>query len=345
MNLFRATPNAFVTPVLIAINVLVFLAMVANGVPILNPGTDVLLKWGADFGPAVTHGQWWRLLTAAFLHAGILHIGMNMYVLYGVGPFTERLFGNLGYIVIYFLSALFGSLTSVTWQPFIVSVGASGAVFGVYGALLGFLLRERRTIPAERLKSLVQNALVFVVLNMAIGMNKSGIDMGAHAGGFIGGFLVGCALARPLVPIDGRGRAMRAFAVATVGGALVVALTLRLPAADDLSSEIDRFEAVENGLNKSFNEAGNKLDRKELSPAEFSQLVSGKLVPAYRDEIVTLGKLKIGGRQQQMVSKIQKYLALRADGWSMIADGVRTSDSRLVEAGKAKTSEAEASLK
>src|SRR6202011_2677222 len=110
-----------------------FVAMVATGVHWLSPTTADLIKWGADYGPRTTAGEWWRLGSSMFLHLGIIHIAFNMVVLWDIGRFTERLLGNAGFLIVYVLSGLFGSLASVLINPHIPSAGASGAVFGLYG--------------------------------------------------------------------------------------------------------------------------------------------------------------------------------------------------------------------
>jgi rhomboid protease GluP len=99
-----ARPTSVVTLTLIAINVLVFAVMVLKGVSPTNPSGDDLLSWGADYGPYTLNGQWWRLLTACFLHFGIIHIAFNMYVLYQVGIFTELLYGKQKYLLLYIVS-------------------------------------------------------------------------------------------------------------------------------------------------------------------------------------------------------------------------------------------------
>jgi rhomboid protease GluP len=126
-----ATPLAFVTPALLAINVAVFLAMVVAGVPILHPAAADLIRWGADFGPFVIGGQWWRLQTAAFVHVGPLHLAFNMWALLTGGVFVERLFGAARFFTLYLLSAVGGNLAGIAWQPHTAAAGASGAIFGV----------------------------------------------------------------------------------------------------------------------------------------------------------------------------------------------------------------------
>src|SRR5438128_879533 len=142
------TPRLWLTYALIAANVAVWIAGVATGVSAISPSIDALIKWGADYGPlTVTNHQWWRLVTNTFLHIGLLHLAMNMIVLFSIGRFVERLVGQAGFAVLYLACGVAGALVSVAHNPYIVSAGASGAVFGLYGALLGFLLRARGTIP------------------------------------------------------------------------------------------------------------------------------------------------------------------------------------------------------
>ena len=144
---------------LAAVCVLVFLAMTLSGVSPLEPSIEALLDWGANFGPfvAVDH-EYWRLFTSMFLHVGLLHLAFNMWCLLAAGPMIERFFGNLAFAVVYVISGLGGSLASTAVHPLLVSAGASGAIFGIFGALCGFLVAQHRTIPAALLKPLRSSA-------------------------------------------------------------------------------------------------------------------------------------------------------------------------------------------
>jgi rhomboid protease GluP len=187
-----------ITVALIAINVLVFLAMVASGVSFTNPTTRDVLLWGGDFAPLTLRAhQYWRLLTSCFLHFGIVHIGMNMYVLYLIGPFIETVFGRLRYLVIYFIAGLAGSIVSVWVHPAAVGAGASGAIFGLYGAVFGFLLIRRRTLNPVAMKSIGKSAGIFILYNVVYGSISGTTDLSAHIGGLIAGFLAGMLLVRP----------------------------------------------------------------------------------------------------------------------------------------------------
>src|SRR5262252_11016003 len=187
-------PNVSVTSVLIALNVAIFGLMLAWGVAPMQPAIDSLIQWGANYGPKTTQGEWWRMFTCMFLHIGVLHLLFNMIALWNVGGFMERLLGSSGFVVLYLLSGLLGSVASVAWNPFVVSAGASGAIFGLYGGLLAFLVRHRDTMPYANLAALRTNTLAFVGYNLLYGLVQEGIDMAAHIGGLAGGFLCGLVL-------------------------------------------------------------------------------------------------------------------------------------------------------
>jgi rhomboid protease GluP len=218
-DLYTATPRVFVTHVIVAINVAIFLLMSATAGGFFSPKIVTMIRWGAGYGPLTTNGQPWRLFTEMFLHFGVFHVGMNMFVLWQGGPLVERLFGNLAYAVIYLLSGLCGSFLSLYFHPYSVAAGASGAVFGVYGALLGFLCVQRGMVPPAILKSFGGAAGLFVVYNVIFGVAVPGIDMFAHGGGLVGGFLLGTILSRRLAR---NANLIRTIIVAVVGTILVL---------------------------------------------------------------------------------------------------------------------------
>ena len=238
--LFEATPVAFVTPALIAINVLVFIAMCIKGVPFVQPNAQQVLPWGANFGPLTTSGEWWRLVTACFLHFGILHLGVNMYILLQVGVFTERLFGNLRYLVLYLIAGIGGNIAGLFIHPYVVGAGASGAIFGVYGGLLGFLLLERGVVPVRAATGIAKSAGIFVLYNLVAGFARPETDQVAHVGGLVTGFVAGCALAQPLRAGLGQLRPVRAAVVTLVFAAISVFAVRHLPARSASQTEWSR---------------------------------------------------------------------------------------------------------
>jgi membrane associated rhomboid family serine protease/Flp pilus assembly protein TadD len=196
--LIEATPRIFITPIIIALNLVVFVAMLATGVSLIAPQTDQLLKWGADYGPQTLDGEWWRLLSSAFVHIGVFHLLLNMWCLWSLGRLAERMFGNWIFLALYLLSGLGGSLASVLWNPSIVSAGASGAVFGVAGGLVAFWYFGKVALPPSIIKRDFVSILTFVGYNLAFGFAKEGVDNAGHLGGLLVGLALGALLHRSL---------------------------------------------------------------------------------------------------------------------------------------------------
>jgi membrane associated rhomboid family serine protease len=202
-QLLEVTPNTPVTYGLVAINCVMF---VVAGV--LVPHSEILVRLGSDFTPLTIGGEWWRLPTSTFLHLGIVHLGFNMWALYANGPLAERIFGNVRFLVIYLFAGLTGSLASFLWHPVVNGAGASGAIFGVFGAMLAFFVRKPHGLPLSVLRAHRTSVIGFVAYNLVNGARFQGIDNAAHLGGLVGGFALGLLLTRPLDPehrVAGRG--------------------------------------------------------------------------------------------------------------------------------------------
>jgi rhomboid protease GluP len=223
-NLRAIAPRVFVTPAIIVLNLLVFLVMALAGAGLTDVDPRVHVEFGSNYGPLTWNGEPWRLLTSAFIHFGVMHIAFNMYALYNGGVLTEKLFGNARFAVVYLLAALAGSVASSWWDPSRNSAGASGAVFGVFGALLAYIARFPRAIPLDMLKSVRSGAIMLCVYSLAMGVLLPFVDNAAHVGGLLGGAASGYLLARPFEP---EARAVsRPGQVAAVAVAVCVALAL-----------------------------------------------------------------------------------------------------------------------
>ncbi|HEV7884296.1 MAG TPA: rhomboid family intramembrane serine protease [Solirubrobacteraceae bacterium] len=174
------------TYALIAINVIAWVAMLASGAP-FNGVAGTVYQHGALYGPLVADGEWWRIVTAGFLHAGIIHIAFNMYFLYFLGTILEPMIGKLRFGLIYFVSLVGGSFGALLLTPNTPTVGASGAVFGLMGA--GILVMRARGIDP------MQSGLgITLLLNLGITFLIPGIAIGGHIGGLIAGGIVGYLL-------------------------------------------------------------------------------------------------------------------------------------------------------
>lgn len=182
------------TNVLIAINLIVFVWEIATG----GWGTEsLLLREGALYGPLVAQGQWWRIVTSAFLHGGLLHISFNMFALFQVGRFLEMLIGTRRMLTIYTISMIGSGLSVYLFAYDQVTIGASGAIFGIFGALVAIGLRL-----GERGRSLVMQTLPIVGINLLIGFTVPNISNAGHIGGLLSGFVAGFALVRIRRPVE-----------------------------------------------------------------------------------------------------------------------------------------------
>jgi membrane associated rhomboid family serine protease len=179
-----------VTPILVYINVLVLLAMIVSGISPLTPTAQSLYEWGGNFGPAVAAGQWWRLLTYMFLHGGALHLLGNTFALLYIGMFLEPLLGRFRFAAAYLLTGVSAALLSLAIHSTTVSVGASGAIFGMYGVFLSMLTTNH--IKKSYRKTMLRSILFFVVFNLMYGL-QGNTDNAAHIGGLISGMFVGYA--------------------------------------------------------------------------------------------------------------------------------------------------------
>ncbi len=221
-DLLAATPRVWVTPLLLAACILVYVVMAASGVDAFLPTAQQLLWWGSNNGARVVlRHEAWRLPASVFIHGGVLHLAVNMWCLFNIGPLVERFFGNVATLVLYLAAGVGGAIASMATLPVRGSVGASGAIFGLLGALLAFLLVNHRSVPTTVLRPLRSSALSFVVFNTLFGAAVPIIDQSAHIGGLVTGFLGGLVLIRPWPVIRSRWLALRRL---TLGLALVGAV-------------------------------------------------------------------------------------------------------------------------
>ncbi len=217
------------THVLFGANVAVFLAMVlavilGGGDPLALadpsrgfPG-KVSFAFGANYGPYTLSGDWWRLITYMFVHGNLLHIAFNMWCLWDLGALCESLYGRWTYAVVYLLTGIAGGVASGGWNPRVLSVGASGAVFGLAGALIASFYLGEFSLPSIALKPTLRSLMVFVGFNLFFASMFPGIDQACHIGGLISGLAAGALIARVAPHADASGR--RAGVLATVALAL-----------------------------------------------------------------------------------------------------------------------------
>ncbi|ADL49836.1 rhomboid family intramembrane serine protease [Clostridium cellulovorans] len=185
-NLFSSNQ---ITSIIIFLNIVIFLySSYING-DIFDINTLILVQLGAKVNSYIINGEFYRLLTCTFLHSGLMHIAFNMYALNNIGRLIERVYGWKKFILIYIFAGLSGSLASFLFSPY-VSVGASGAIFGLFGAALIMGLKLKKYINSNFLGSLAS----VIVVNVIFGFSSTGIDNYGHIGGLLGGLLMGALL-------------------------------------------------------------------------------------------------------------------------------------------------------
>jgi len=332
----RSSPeHAPVTSCFIAINLTAFAVMMWFDAGLWHSSTGVQLAWGANFGPATQDGQWWRLFTAMFVHFGIVHLALNMWALWDIGRLVERLYGRPRFVVLYLVSGVVGNLLSLAIQGNqAVSGGASGAIFSLYGALLVFLLRERRQVDRSEFKWLFGAASIFTLLILGMGLIVPGIDNAAHVGGLITGALVGSLMARPWTATSPNPRRLRWWAASALTLSISVLLMNIPPPSYRLSEELRARGAIREFMNEdqrisqnweAILEAGR---RNSLSFDQLAGSIDTNVATVYREsfEALRVASPDSPAPSSKTIEALQTYAIFRANTVSELADGLRTND-------------------
>ena len=191
----RRESSIGLTQVIFGINAAVFLGMALSSSTVMDFPVHERVVWGANVGALTFSGEWWRLLTNVFVHGGFIHIAFNMWCLWNLGQLCESLYGRWTYAAIYLICGLGASLASAAWHPYTPSVGASGAIFGLAGALITALKLGEFSVPRSALSGTLRSLGAFVVYNLIFGFVIPGIDNTAHIGGLVTGLILGALIA------------------------------------------------------------------------------------------------------------------------------------------------------
>jgi len=222
---------------LLAVNVIVFAAMIQAGVSPTRPEVGQLIAKGANFGPkTIGEGEYWRLITSGFLHVGFFHIAMNMLCLWGLARQLERFFGAVTTIAVYVLTTIGAETLSMAYDPFRVSAGASGPIFGITGVLVAFLYYGKHDLTEFERSAALRSTIQFAVLNLFIGL-AGGIDNMAHLGGLVTGLLIGVGLSRR------RREEQHHIPVGVLASAAVILALLIVPVARAKKPQLDVLKA------------------------------------------------------------------------------------------------------
>ena len=349
----QRVPRVWVTHVLVAINLLVYLAMLVQGGGLWHSANGVALAWGANFAPATQDGQWWRLISAMFLHFGLPHLLMNLWALWDGGQLVERMYGHLRFALLYFFSGVAGNLLSlVIHHDPVVSGGASGAIFGVYAALLVCLWRERLSLQPHEFRWLFFGAAGFAGASTVLGLLLTGIDNAAHIGGFVAGLLAGIGLVRPVVAMDEVPRRPQLMAGA-LSAVAVLLLISRIPAPAYRWSEeamtrqaLGRFIEVDAEARGAWQDIMSEARRGGISFDELAGRIDSTVGNSYAESFEQLSQLPVNPSMPSANSLevLRHYAQLRRDASRGMAEGLRHNDPRKMREAMALDSQSRALL-
>lgn len=323
------------TLALVAANIGVFALMLAFGAGLWHTSNAVQLAWGANFGPATKDGEWWRLGSAMFLHFGLVHLAMNMWALWDCGRLVERLYGSWRFVALYAASGLAGNLVSLVAQgDRAVSGGASGAIFGVFGALLVCLARVRRQVDPHEFRWLFWGAAAFALATLGLGFAIPGIDNAAHIGGLAAGSLLGIALGRALTPDRPVPTAQRWLAASALAAAILLfgfnipEPRYRLGEEIQARSAIRQFLDDERRINERWQAIVNSGKSGNASFDELAGHIDADVSREYQDSFEDLSAIVLSPAAPSAadLEYLRKYALLRGDAAHALAEAMRSND-------------------
>jgi rhomboid protease GluP len=330
--LIARSPRTPVTRGLIALNTLVLLALGLAGVGWMAADGGKLVAWGSNFGPYTTDGDWWRPLIATFIHSGVIHLAFNMWALASFGPVVERIYGSTRYASLYVVAGLAGGLASVAWNPAVNSVGASGAIFGILGALLATWFSTDATIAREVLRPLRTSTLIFAAASLVTGVSANGIDNANHLGGLVAGLFMGLALVRPIGRHAKRNLAtMGQWAGATVAaliilGAAGAAAKYRAKTGDALYyGTVHWFIPREVKALQVYQQVGAQLDHHAITKPQFAAEIEAKVIPFWTEARDRFNGIDLGAGDalDPKLDKLQEVAEQRLDSYQHCAHELR----------------------
>ncbi len=281
----------------------------------MNPSVEDLIKWGADYRPLTVNGEWWRLLTACFLHIGVLHLALNMYALLSIGLLLERLMGPRNFLIAYLLTGISASVTSVWWHENSVGAGASGAIFGVYGIFVAMLTTS--LIHKEERQAQLKSILLFIGYNLAFGLT-GGVDNAAHIGGLLSGFFLGYGFYYMIK----NPQKNAVLLTAVISSVIIYTSVIFSAIADDRAkyfSEMEKFSALEEKGLEFYKLPDNTSTANYLTSLKSGIDQYSKTLPILK-EIKTMD-LPLEMKQRNQL--LEKYVTLRIKTYQLIHNGVK----------------------
>lgn len=319
---------AVAAPILVALNVLVFARMVFGDLPVAHPET--LIGWGANAGPLTTNGEWWRLVTALFVHASFVHLLADLAGLAVVARLIERMAGPLVLIGVYAAAGVAGGLVSLAEAPFHVYVGASASVFGLFGLLLALtawshLRRADLKVPLVVFRALAPTAVMFLVYTLAM----KGLSSAPNLAGLLVGLGCGAALGRD---IGHRAPQPRPSGLVFASLALAsVAFAFTLRGVVDVRLDVLEVMALEDRTVEPYRAVVRKFTRGDVQARALTEMIATTIVPeleAGRAKVAALGQVM--DEQRPLVNDADEYLRLRVESWQLRIEALRQGNTKIL---------------
>lgn len=332
--------HRWVTPTLVILNLLAFVAtLIGSKGPVPDP--DLLLNWGANYGPMTTTGEWWRIVSSMFLHGGWAHLLLNLWVLWHAGRLAERLYGSNTFLFLYFASGICGALFRTIWDPSVSSIGASGAVFGVLGALLAVMLHRGSHIPRSVAFAHWPSTSLFALFNLVGGFFDPLVDNAVHVGGLLGGLLFGWVLVRPVDAAERRSFPARQAAFATLIALLLGAgCFAHLRHAGGQVSVVERYlldrpwySRGESENLQLWTEMQVRAASGNVSREEFGDTFEQKIVPFWKttQERLERESSQVPKDQQHLDKMMREFVRSRLAWAEALRDAAQGSEERALD--------------
>ena len=321
------TSVAIVTPAILALNVAIFICMCFGTGALSDPAT--LIGWGGSVGPRTTNGEWWRLLTSLFVHAGVLRLLANVIGLVSVGFMLERLVGPVAFAVTYIAAGMMAGIAELSAHQIAVNAGPSGAIFGIYGlltasAIWGFYRPSPATIPLAALKGLVPGAFVFLTVDVL----THGLHSDGRFAGLATGFVAGAILATGVADRKPAMRRVWATVGATVG--IVILLGAPLRGLDDASAVVAAVIDVEGRTAQEYDAEIARANDGRSSMRERIVLIDQirPQLQALRARLESFDK--VPREQQPLATSAIEFLKTRDESWRLRKEALRKSNLQML---------------
>ena len=320
-------PTPIVTICLVAINVTVFAWMLASGLTLGDQQT--LLAWGGNFGPATTNGEWWRLVTAMFVHSGFIPLIINCVCLLQIGAVIERMMGRAAFGAVYVATGILASAVNLAMDPVSVTAGAAGAVLGLHGFLIASLVwshfpGSRLELPFETVKRLLPVSAAFILYTTV----TAGVGDAMVLAGF-GGMGCGVLLCRKIT--EGQPGGFRIAVVAGITMMFALDAVIPLRGMANVQPELTRLVALENRVGTEYKAAVEEFTKGRVSSKALADLIQRSILPEVTAARARVDALeKVPQSQQSLIASARVYLRLRDESWRVRAEALRKSSMALL---------------